>query len=118
MGRQLDEDHEKLEEDAGHLYDEADSGDFDDLDEKLIDEQLARELEDAGDEMGDEAGEVEQDDHARGVREEGEHIEEAAEKFGEDEEQFVKSKEVKDDAKKIEQEARNLGKAVGEQDWE
>ncbi len=51
LGAHLADAAEDLEEDAEHLFDEAEAGDFNDLDEKLIDEQLAQELEEAAQDM-------------------------------------------------------------------
>ncbi len=117
-GAKLSEEAEELEEDAEHLFDEADAGDFDDLDEKLIDEQLAKELEEASQDMDQDAGGVDNEDRAREVREAGEHIKAEAQKFGETEKQFNKTGEVKEAAEKVERDAHQLAQAVGEQDWE
>ncbi len=43
-GEELGEEAAETEEDAEHLLEEAEAGDFDNLDEKLLDEQLAKEL--------------------------------------------------------------------------
>jgi hypothetical protein len=117
-GVKLADEADDLEEDAEHLFDEVDSGDFDDLDEKLIDEQLAKELEQASQDMEQDAGGVDDDERSRDVREAGGHIQAEAHKFGKEEEQFGASEMVKKDAKKVDEDAHKLAQAVGEQDWE
>lgn len=117
LGEELGEEAGELEEDADHLYDEAEAGDFNDLDDKLLDEHLAKELEGAGSDMEHDAEEVDEDDRDRAIREAGEHIEEEAEGLGAAEEKFG-AKDLKSHAKNIEREAHQLGRAVGEQAWE
>lgn len=116
-GRQMAEEAEELERDAGLLYDEAEAGDYDDLDDKLMDEQLAKELGMDGEEMEHDASGVEHDDHIRELHDEGEQLEESAARFGEKEKSFAKLKPVKEHAEALGKKALELGRLVGEQNW-
>ncbi len=114
LAEELQQQNEELEDDARHLYDEANAANFGKLDEKLDAQRVAQGLRDTAGAMDQKALDIEHDESRREIRDAAQNVDKAAQKL-KGKPLFAKVQPVEE---KVMDDARVLDNVVAEENWD